>query len=109
MRHIILKEKIKPVTPVITKYLGNILNISSWVYHEQQKGVDEMTKHLKHIFDNHDWDTKDDYVATIKTYRNKKMYWNDKEVDEHKDTIVEVDDDEINKQKHVIFKFKFEQ
>ena len=123
LRAIITKTPLTCPTPRTSKFIGNLLNISSWVYHENLRTPDEQTKYLDHVFDNYDYDTKDDYVCTLAEFRKKKMYFpnkskDDEETDDDKkedvsddndmlmdDELIEVDEEKVNNV--VEFKFKF--
>ena len=65
----------KPPTPRISKYYGGLLNISSWIHKNNEKNVTEIQKYVDNIFDHHQWDVSDDYIAKMGSFRTKKMYW----------------------------------
>ena len=112
LRAIITKTPLQPPTPRISKYVGGIINISAWIYKQQQKTPEENIKYYNQVFDQYEYDTNDVYVSTLREFRNKKMFWGDKEEKDcdkdqhqHEHEIVE---EKIDPQDQIVeFKFKF--
>ena len=110
MRHVLLQQPLYPPTPRINKFTGNLLNIDSYVYHEDKKSISETTKSLDHIFDTHEWNTNEDYVSTLKNCRTKKMVFDeDEENDDDEHKFILLDDEKNNVSKQVVFKFQFKE